>query len=217
MFGKLHMNNGYRLAADELVTWVQCTLKEMGLSARIGRPKLEDLVVDVPEFAADSCPWVVEVKSGAKVNPNIRNLRQLDDWVFDLSGERRIRRSSLELGKGKPNVSHRYIGAIQPAAVHPTTHKGVLIYNGPVGMPLNQRPRPMLGKNQGENELKFADVRSFCVISLPCLDSWATACAISPTALKEFWSSVQICMGELEHYRELQDADAAWQHVESSS
>jgi len=196
--GVVKFGPDYKLGGDILAIRVQLILSTMGLSVTSGRESLEDLIVAAPKFAANSYPYplVMEVKSGKWPSPTREHLRQLDDWVFELSGEGEIRRSGLE--KYQPNRSYVSIGAIQPAPTHPKPHKGVFVYNGPLSKPFDQRPHPMLSKNEEEFSVK----RSFCVISLPCLLSWASACKKSSELVEQFWFQVQTCMGELGHFND---------------
>jgi hypothetical protein len=192
--GKVQFGPDHQLGGDSLTVRVRLILEDMGLTMGDEREKLEDLVVKVPAFATRSVPLVLEVKSGKAPNPTRGQLRQLDDWVFELSGEAQIRKNVYE--KVDPYRTYTSPGAIPPRPSHPTPHKGVFLYNGPLGQPFDQRRIPMLS----QNEAQFAQIRSFCVISFPCLLSWSVACDESSQAVQEFWGRVQTCTGELEHH-----------------
>lgn len=192
--GIVQLGPDHQVGGHALEVRVRLLLAEMGLTVSIGRGSLEDLVVSVPDFAQPSIPLVVEVKSGKQDGPDTADLRQLDDWVFQLSGEAAIRRLGIE-NQGRAR-NWRDLGALQSGPVHPSPHKGVLLYNGPVGRPFSERASTILQPNQKE----FALSRSFCVLSMPCLLSWASGCAASPPLLRTFWLEVQSCMGELRHH-----------------
>lgn len=190
----VHLKPDHKLGGKGLEVRVRLILEDMGLTVCDGREKnLEDLVVPVPDFAKPSIPLVVEVKSGRKqLGPAREALRELDDWVFELSGEAKIRKNVYE--KVDPNRTYFSPGALQPRPSHPNPHKGVLVYNGPVDQPFEERPSQILGPNEKE----MAENRSFCVISLPCLLSWLGACKKSQEAVREFWDRVLVCHGELD-------------------
>ncbi len=192
----VHLKSDYQLGGRALEIRVRLILEGMRLIVRNGRNSTaEDWIVDVPSFALNSMPLVIEVKSGRKgVGPTQENLRQLDDWVFELSGEDKIRKRGYI--KQDPNRSYKTKGAIQPLPTHPSPHKGVFLYNGPLDTVFEQRKTPMLSPN----EKQFAEKRSFCVISLNCLLSWSAACKESSEILKDFWHRVQACTGELPNY-----------------
>lgn len=206
--GVIQLKKDHALGGPALELRVRMILQEMKLLVREGRREnLEDLVVAVPDFAKPSIPLVVEVKSGKAASPTRGDLRQLDDWVFELSGEAEIRKNVNVYEDQDPNRTYEWPGAIQPRPPqprHPSPHKGVLLYNGPLGKPFDQRPIPMLG----QNEAQFAQKRSFCVISFPCLLSWSAACNESRQTVQEFWARVQECTGELEHYGTYQGKSA---------
>lgn len=195
--GIVHLGPDHNLGGNGLTVRSRLILERMGFSVKAGREDLEDLIVDVPKFAAPSIPLVLEVKSGKAPSPTREQLRQLDYWVFEVSGESNIRRRGIPTPKRR-NMSYEWIGAIQPPLIHPSPHKGIFIYNGPLAVTFDKRSRPMLSPN----EAQFACMRSFCVISFPCLLSWETACAKSSAIAKEFWTEVQNCMGELRYFDE---------------
>ena len=103
---------------------------------------MEDFVVKSPFDYEPSKPIVLEVKSSRKQHISRDQLRQLDDWVFELSGEQEARKYGLQ-GKGGIDtlafVSHGMVTRESRPRYHPTPHKGVFIFNGPVGTPFNKR------------------------------------------------------------------------------
>jgi hypothetical protein len=192
--GDLNFGSDYSLGDKALETRVRLILKDMGFSARKGRRSYEDIVVDVPEFAKPSIPLVIEVKSGNKP-PGRAALRELDDWVFELSGESRNRGLGVEnQGQNRNWVSK---GAIQATPFAPAPQKGVLIYS------IRRKEAyddPLHSQNQPHfNDVEFAKARSFCIVSLPCLLSWMYECETSPSGAQDFWRTVQSCSGILPH------------------
>lgn len=122
-----------------------------------GRSGKEDFVIATPEGADDIA---IEVKSARSPNVKLVDLRQLDDWVFDLSGEEEARKGGL--GGGLDSMSIATGGYRTPKSRNPDPHKGVLIFNGPVGTPFSDRQSHIL---LGENR-EFAMKRNFCVLSI---------------------------------------------------
>jgi len=84
--GKVAPGEDPSLSGRPLEWRVQGILQTMRFCVRKGRECLEDLVVDPPPECAGSDPLVLEVKSSRKPCLARDDLRQLDDWVFDLSG-----------------------------------------------------------------------------------------------------------------------------------
>jgi hypothetical protein len=146
-------------------------------------------VVPATEGLTPNKPLVVEVKSGKQPGPDRDSLRQLDDWVFDLSQEEEIRKGRVRINM------HWAHGApmFWPRTHHPTPHKGVLIYNGPAGTPFSSRPEKWLG----ENERIFAEKRDFCIIALPCLLAWHERARSDSSTAAAFWKATHTACGLL--------------------
>ena len=132
-----------------------------------------------------SASLVVEVKSGKSLSPTREHLRQLDDWVFDLSGESRARYWS----NSPINVPDFSSSAFR----HERPHKGVLIYNGPVTEPFDDRPAEWLS----HNELQFALLHDFCIASFQTLLEWRSAHAASRPVARWFWRALHGTSGVL--------------------
>jgi len=159
------MNEDYQLEGKELELRVQSLLEGIFTrgSVRKGRKSREDLIITPPRSFKPSYPLVVEVKGSRRKSPTIENLRQLHHWVSDLSQEGEMRRTSL---RGAPTPRANSI-SIRPVG-HPNPHKGVLVFNGPVDKPLEERDDNWVGYN----ELKFAKDNALCLVSLKCLLEW---------------------------------------------
>jgi len=118
------------------------------------------------------------------------DLRQLDDWVFDLSGEAQARRQGL--GGGFDGLAMLMQGARTRRHRHPTPHKGILVFNGPVGTPLSQRTITCLHSN----DLAFVQTRNFCIISLAKLMESVQNIQANTLAPGNFWDSLHATAGE---------------------
>ncbi len=158
--GRLVLGIDKDLTGESLEVRVFLLFQSMGLDIRHGRLGLEDFVVTPPQGAKTKNPLVIEVKSDRKPVVRRDDLRQLDDWVFDLSQEEFARKSGL--GGGIDFLAMTTHGLRSRTHHHPTPHKGVLIFNAPVGMPFEQRTFDWLPTD----ELNFARKRNFCVMPI---------------------------------------------------
>ena len=174
--GVLIFNNDFSLKSEALEYRVEQLFWMMNFEVIRGRPNLEDLIVKADD---KSDPLVVEIKSAKNSSsPSTTDLRQLDDYVFELSGEEVARKEGLGRSKLHSDTFNGWGGRQR----HPTPHKGVMVFNGPTNKPFDQRPSDWLGSNEKE----FAERRNFCIISLPCLRSWTDACQDDSKIAKTF-------------------------------
>jgi hypothetical protein len=165
-------------------------MEQMGLTVREGRTMMEDLIVLVPQGAEPTYPLVVEVKSGKDPSPDKQALRELDDWVFDLSGEDLIRKMQHP---GDASVGLFTHGMFTWRPHHPSPHKGVFIYNGPTYVPFEQRSPNWLGYN----EEAFAKKRGFCVMALCTLINFADRVKNGAVQLDALWKLIHDTEGVL--------------------
>ncbi len=103
---------------------------------------------------------MLEIKSSRHFQISVDDLRQLDDWVFDLSGEEKTRKKGL--GGGIDVLAMATQGMLSESKRHPDPHKGVLIFNGTLGMPFEERISSKLHSNQ----IELVEKRNFCIISI---------------------------------------------------
>ena len=166
----------------------------------------EDLLLEAPTDCVPQNKIVVEVKSTIvkrKKSPATEDMRELDDWVFDLSGEKDIRSRSLTRWKN-PVLIEQHIGtaaqgitfletagAIPYSPVHLSPVKGLLVFNGPTTTPFDKRDVDWLGYNERE----FAGIRSFCVLSLESLLHWVDACDDNDNLNRVFWRTLHETSG----------------------
>lgn len=118
------------------------------------------------------------------------DLRQLDDWVFDLSGEEQARKSGF--GGEFDALAMVTGGLVSEPHRHPTPHKGVLIFNGPIGAHFSQRTTPCVQPNDAQ----FLQKRNFCVISLPKLIQNIGAIQTQLLTIDDFWERLHATSGE---------------------
>lgn len=193
-------------------------LTDKELQCRIGElfSTLDCKVVIEPRFVKDDLliepptDWLPQIKiaveaKGPKSKERLttRDLRQLDDWVFDLSGEKDIRRRSLirwknpllrEQDIGTPELGMTILetaGAVPYSPVHPSPVKGLLVFNGPTNKSFEDRSADWFPSN----ERKFAEIRSFCVLSLESLLRWVEACEYDDQLKQLFWLQLHETFG----------------------
>jgi hypothetical protein len=186
--GQLVLGPDHQIGGPGLEIRVRLLLAQIGLTGSRTASVAADLVVPPPNSFRPDRPLVIEIKSGKGRAPDRANLRQLDDWVFELSGEARARKRNIVAAPAGLR------GQLSPVAapVHPSPHKGVFIYNGPLGTEFVQRPKEWLGPN----EIAFAEKRNFCVLRLETLIAWISACSTEEKR-REFWNVVQETAGIL--------------------
>jgi len=79
--------------------------------------------------------------------------------VFDLSGEEIARKEGLGGGiDPKAMMTH---GLISSKRRHPNPHRGVMIFNGPVGVQFSDRSVVCFN----ENDREFIEKRNFCIVA----------------------------------------------------
>jgi hypothetical protein len=186
---KLQMGGYLALECDESLGGLSLELRvfqlfsDKGFDIDWGRPDKEDFLVR-PNASMSGHPLVIEVKSSKSPRPKLDNLRQLDDWVFSLSGEEQARKDGL--GGGVDSVAIALDGYMTSKQYHPSPHKGVLVFNGSLGISFDQRSRPLLDGNTKD----FAEMRNFCVISLDDLIELLRSDEVSA------WNAIHETVGE---------------------
>ena len=74
---------------------------------------------------------------------------------------------------------------------HPSPHKGVLVFNGPVRTRFDQRSVQCVAPNDQE----FVEKRNFCVIPFSVLISYARRCSEDRSVIGELWQLVHTTGG----------------------
>jgi len=152
-----------------------------------------DLIINAQDSFINKTPIVVEIKSGKSFSPSRHQLRQLDDWVFELSGEAKARKEGL--GKGGPvyDPQAKIYGSNlirQPKLHHPTPHKGLMIYNNSEGIHFTGVPFTL-----GYNELEFCKKRNFCVMSFSQFYEITTKIKNDEFSANSFWTKIHNTQG----------------------
>jgi hypothetical protein len=158
--GTLELEEDMILSGFSLELRVQELFNQKGFNIKKGRRGKEDFVIIFTNDTSIKTNIVIEVKSARQQQLKLDNLRQLDDWVFDLSGEEKARKDGL--GGGFDITACATDGRMSTRHKHPTPYKGILVFNGPVGTSFSDRPMSMLHDNQ----VKFVEKRNFCIISI---------------------------------------------------
>ena len=180
--GELELGLDKDLTGLSLELRVKQLFKDAGFNIKDGRKGQEDFVVTAKQDALYKDNLVIEVKSSRSTTPNLGDLRQLDDWVFDLSDEEKARKHGL--GGGRSPISMATNGMINLSERHPAPHKGLLVFNGPIGTPFRERNSLILHPNQ----IEFVEKRNFCVISIDNL--------VAIIEEDDVWSTLHTTIGE---------------------
>jgi len=194
--GLISLGEDKNLADFSLELRVNEVFKIMGFSIQRGRSGMEDYVVVPMERTEPQRPLVIEVKSSRKPNIGRDELRQIDDWVFDLSGEELARKHGL--GGGRDTRALMTNGQFVSRKFHPTPHKGVLIFNGPIGIPFNERGASCLNKNDED----FVRKRNLCIIPFGVLVWYLGRFFINANVATEFWTLIHSTAGVLVESKE---------------
>lgn len=204
----------YQLTKSALEDRVCELLKTCGFTVARGRYMREDWIVTSSDDWEPNLTVAIEVKSmqpdkprdqrgtTAGTSPTKTHLRQLDDYIFDLSGEKAHRRRGVTAW-ANPLISDTVIGgrvypntctagAIGYPVIPPDSHKGLLVFNGPADTPFDERSKKWLRKSAAE----FAEERSFCIISLENLIAWADRCDGNEQLQRTFWKMLCGVFGE---------------------
>ena len=188
--GKIQLKEDHRLTNGALEIRVEQIFKLIGFDIREGRQKnLEDFIVYPSDEFKTLSPLAIEVKSGKSSCIARDDLRQLDDWVFELSGEEKIRK--LRPSNFKPNTFYITAGLPPGPDTHPTPHKGVLIYNGPLGVQFNDRPQNCIHTN----DIEYVEKRFFCILSLQTLTKVYDQFVKGELNKKQIWESIHNSSG----------------------
>ncbi|MFA5903590.1 MAG: hypothetical protein WC836_06605 [Desulfobacula sp.] len=187
--GKISLAEDFCLAGKALEVRVEKLLKSIGLQIREGRREnLEDFIVNPSTDFTTKIPLAIEVKSGKNQCISRDDLRQLDDWVFELSGEEDIRK------RRPPETKNTfYITAGLPPGpdTHLTPHKGVFIFNGSIGTPFENRPTNCIHPN----DIEFAKKRFFCVFKFQDIVEISLKVNERELELSKIWESIHNCSG----------------------
>jgi len=186
------LDDEHRLGGRALEIRVKQLFTEIGLDVRPGRPGHEDFILPPPGESLPNVPLVLEVKSSGKPQIGRDDLRQLDDWVYDLSQEEIARTQGL--GGTVDSLAILTGGMMTQTHRHPSPHKGVLIVNAPLGTPFGKR----LISPVAENDRDFVQKRNFCILPLPVLIKCTDAIMNSRFSIARLWHLIHETRGVLE-------------------
>lgn len=192
--GVLNLGPDHTLSGKSLEIRTRIIFESLGYSISAGREGFEDFIVSAPDDFSPKDPIVLEVKSSRKAQISRDNLRQLDDWVFDLSGEEKARKHGL--GGGPDAMSITTGGMLSAPRKHPSPHKGVFIFNRLLGMRFDERQGDIISPN----EIEFVVKRNFCVIPIEILLTYLDAFNSDSSVNKVLWENIHSTSGVLEAF-----------------
>jgi len=155
--GKISLGLDQNLGGFSLELRVKELFKSAGFNIENGRKGYEDFTINADKKFSTQESIVIEVKSSKSAVPKLDDLRQLDDWVFKLSGEEDARKNGI--------TSYSMFNTISQTNKHPTPYKGLFIFNGPIGIDFESRSKTCIHPSQ----MDFVITRNFCIITLNAL------------------------------------------------
>ena len=152
--GKIQLTDDTALSGLLLELRVKQLFSDITLDVRESRaPNLENITIQPSAEFRTKKPIVVEIKSSKYPQVSRSDLRQLDDWVYELSGEEIARKQGLKPELVGMQTFPWYEVFTKPGR-HPYPHKGVMIFNGPLGIPFEER-----GECLNSESIQFVDKR----------------------------------------------------------
>ena len=186
----------YTLTGFALECRVKNIFKMLEFDIHKGRDGMEDFIVNPPDGYEPTKPIVLEVKSSRKQQISRDQLRQLDDWVFELSGEQEARKFGLQGKGGIDTLAFASSGLLTRKSRprhHPTPHKGVFIFNGSIQTSFNNRNNNCLSPNDED----FVNRRDFCILPFDVLIEILEKFTKDSQIKEEFWKKVHQTSGIL--------------------
>jgi hypothetical protein len=190
--GAIVLGHDKDLTGKALEIRTRLLFRGMSFDIHAGRSALEDFIIPPPPDTQRKDPVVLEVKSSRKPHIGRDDLRQLDDWVFDLSGEEEARKEGLGGGPGRglAVVTH---GLMSDKTRHPTPYKGIMVFNGPIGTDFSERRDNCFD----ENDREFIEKRNLCIIPLKVLIDYLATFQKDEGTRLVFWERIHKTAGTL--------------------
>ncbi len=192
--GKIFYRNDEYLGGKALEIKVRHILKQMGFKITFDKNVDSDGIITPNDIFKIKKPIVIEIKSGKTNSPTRTELRQLDDYIFELSGEEKARKEGLGNSGLKYNPQHNLYGQgfeKQKKLFHPTPHKGLMIFNNTAGTLFNDNFHFELGFNERE----FSNKRDICVLSYKELLDYSKLVLDNKMMLEDFWKLIHETVG----------------------
>ena len=192
--GKIFYRNDEYLGGKALEIKVRYILKQMGFKITFDKNVDSDGIITPNDIFKIKKPIVIEIKSGKTNSPTRTELRQLDDYIFELSGEEKARKEGLGNSGLKYNPLQNLYGQgfeKQKKHFHPTPHKGLMIFNNTAGTLFNDNFHFELGFNERE----FSNKRDICVLSYKELLDYSKLVLDDKMMLEDLWKLIHETVG----------------------
>jgi len=192
--GKLFYRQDEYLGGKALEIKVRHILKQIGLTITFVKDIDCDGIINHNDNFIIKRPIVLEIKSGKSNCPSRTQLRQLDDYIFELSGEEKARKEGLGETGLKFDPLHNMYGrnmVKQKKLYHPTPHKGLMIYNNTEGTFFKQNIHFELEFN----EKVFCDKRDICVLSYKDFLVITEQIMEGKMQIEDFWNLIHKTVG----------------------
>lgn len=192
--GKVFYRHDEYLGGNALEIKVRHILKQIGLKISFEKNIDCDGIIKHNDGFIVKKPIVLEIKSGKSNFPSRTQLRQLDDYIFELSGEEKARKEGFgESGlKYDPLYNIYGHGLVKKTKLyHPTPHKGLMIYNNTEGTFFKENFLFELGFNEKE----FCIKRDICVLSYKEFLDISKLIMEDKMQIEDFWNLIHKTVG----------------------
>jgi len=192
--GKIFYRNEEFLGGNALEIKVRHILKQIGFKITYEKNIDCDGIIRHNDDFKLKKPVVLEIKSGKSNSPSRTQLRQLDDYIFELSGEEKARKEGLGETGLKFDPLHNIYGhglVKQKKLYHPSPHKGLMIYNNTEGTFFKDNFLFELGYNEKEFSIK----RDICVLSYKEFLDFSTLIMKNEMQLEDLWNLIHKTSG----------------------
>lgn len=192
--GKLFYRHDEYLGGKALEIKVRHILKLIGLTISFDKNIDCDGIINHNDNFNIKKPIVLEIKSGKSNCPSRTQLRQLDDYIFELSGEEKARKEGLGGTGLKYDPLHNMYGrnlVKQKKLYHPTPHKGLMIYNNTEGTFFKESFHFELEFN----EKVFCAKRDICVLSYKEFLDISKLIMEDKMQIEDFWNLIHKTVG----------------------
>lgn len=192
--GKIFYRNDEYLGGKALEIKVRYILKQIGFKITFEKNIDSDGIIKPNDTFKNKKPIVFEVKSGKTNSPSRTELRQLDDYIFELSGEEKARKEGLGESGFKYNPLQGLYGhglEKREKLFHPTPHKGLMIFNNTSGAFFKDNFLFELGFNESE----FSNKRDICVLSYKELIDYSELVLDGKMMLEDLWNLIHETVG----------------------
>jgi hypothetical protein len=194
--GKIQFKDERFLGGIALEVRVRYIFNTIGLNVEFDKSIDSDGIIQPNESVEIKKPIVLEIKSSKSNGPTRTELRQLDDYIFEVSGEEIARKEGL----GRGGIYFDPLAGILGSGLtkgkkyfHPSPHKGLIIFNNTEG----NHFKNSFTIDLGGNEIEFVKKRDICVLSFKDFLEITNQIKDKKMTLNQFWTLIHETTGLL--------------------